>query len=94
MAFVAAFLPLGSFLAVANFDIIWAMVAAAASAMLGGIVCLLFGLKWNRGSGYHHLYFVPLEVWGIVYLIGGGSFIGCCGVGFLFKHLRQSLTTL
>ena len=36
--------------------------------LLGGAVCVHFGTRWNRHGVEHSLYFVPLEVWGWVYL--------------------------
>lgn len=34
----------------------------------GGAVCIRCGTRWNRDGVRHSLYFVPLEVWGWVYV--------------------------
>ena len=87
LALVAALLPLGSFLALIDVSILWAFAAVGGSSVLGGLVCWILGRRWNRGSVYHSLYFVPLEVWGLVYMIEGGGLVGLIVVGLIFRLL-------
>jgi hypothetical protein len=39
---------------------------------MGGLDCRYFGLKWNEGSGYHMIYWIPLEIWGWLFIWVGG----------------------
>jgi hypothetical protein len=32
---------------------------------IGGVVCFILGLRWNREENYHHLYFIPVQYLGL-----------------------------
>lgn len=44
-------------------------IVASVSLLLAGAVCIFFGSRWNRDRTDHSFYFIPLQVWGWVYLI-------------------------
>jgi hypothetical protein len=70
----AAFLPLASCGGLTDYNPMLALLCLGLSAIAGGIVCRHFGLKWNQGSGFHMMYWIPLEIWGWIYIVGGGLF--------------------
>jgi hypothetical protein len=37
-----------------------------------GLPCYVYGRRWNRGTGKHTLYGVPMEIWGAILMALGG----------------------
>ena len=64
-----------------------AMLSGGFAMLTGGIVCRHYGRKWNQGSGFHMMYWIPLEIWGWIYLVFGGFFFLGGAVGILRKGL-------
>lgn len=70
--------------------------AVSGSLLLGGGGCVYFGTRWNRDRENHSLYFVPLQVWGWLYLVGAAGLsllllVGVVRAGLGFRHnLPQS----
>lgn len=67
------------------------LFAVLLSLVVAGAVCVYYGNRWNRPVVEHSFYFVPLQVWGWVYLALATlpaviAFIG--GVGVLTGILR------
>jgi hypothetical protein len=56
------------------------MFAVALSLVVAGAVCVYFGNRWNRPVVEHSFYFVPLQVWGWVYLALAGLPAALCFV--------------
>ncbi|MBI3823540.1 MAG: hypothetical protein HY289_12795 [Planctomycetes bacterium] len=83
LALVVLFPPLLLVSFLIGYNPMIAIVAAAASLLLGGILCWFLGRKLNRGSGYHTLYFIPLEKWGVIFILLGVNALGCLAVLFL-----------
>ncbi len=61
------------------------MLAASLSLLLGGAVCVFFGSRWNRQQTEHSFYFVPLQVWGWVYLAAVCLFALLAVVGGVYQ---------
>lgn len=72
LAFVAAFLPLASCIGLIEWNFGVALFMAGITALIGGILCRYLGRKGNEGGIRHSLYNIPVETWGLVYMIGGG----------------------
>lgn len=66
----AALIPLlASCAGLMSADTVWLTLAATYLSLLaGGAVCIYYGSRWNRPVVEHTLYFVPLRVWGWIYL--------------------------
>lgn len=56
-------------------------VGILSSLMVSGFICWYLGRRWNKGSGYHSLYYIPLEFWGYIYW--GIALALVCWVGYL-----------
>jgi hypothetical protein len=64
-------------------------LALAGSLLLGGFVCIYAGILLNRDSYEHTLYFIPLQVFGWLYL-GFCAFVaGAAILGAFMKGLAQ-----
>src|SRR6516162_7759210 len=50
------------------------IATAGLSAGGGGLVCRRLGRRRSQGSGFHMLYWIPLEFWGWIYIGYGGVF--------------------
>ncbi|HYH64938.1 MAG TPA: hypothetical protein VD866_09615 [Urbifossiella sp.] len=74
MALAVAAIAVASCGGLIEFHPLAANAAFGVSLLCGGLVCLRYGRRWNRGTGYHTLYWLPLEVWGWVYIVLGGLF--------------------
>lgn len=74
LALAVAILPLASCAGLWEINPTVALVAATFSFMLGGYLCWYLGHRWNGGSGYHMLYWIPLEYWGWLYGVAGVVF--------------------
>ena len=85
VAAVAAFLPLASCGGLMDWNPMVALTCFGVTLVGGGFACRHFGLKWNRGSGYHAMYWIPLEIWGWIYIAVGG-FFGVLGTIALIKQ--------
>jgi hypothetical protein len=83
MALGAAFLPLASCGGLMDYHPGVALLCCGISAVAGGLVCRHYGLKWNRGSGFHMMYWIPLEIWGWIYILGGGLFSILAAIGLV-----------
>jgi hypothetical protein len=42
-------------------------VGFLSSLIVSGFICWYLGRRWNKGSGHHSLYYIPLEFWGYIY---------------------------
>src|SRR5688572_17019901 len=74
VAVVAAFLPLVSCAGLLEWNPMLAMLCFGITLLLGGLICRHYGVKWNQGSGFHSMYWIPLEIWGWIYIVCGGFF--------------------
>jgi len=74
LAVVAAFLPLASCAGLMDWNPMVALLCMGGTTVAGGMICRHYGRKWNQGSGFHMLYWIPLEIWGWIYIIFGGTF--------------------
>jgi hypothetical protein len=61
-----------------------AMLGSGATLLGGGLVCRYYGRKWNKGSGFHMMYWIPLEIWGWLYIVIG-AFFSVLATAALFK---------
>ncbi len=87
LAFVPAYLPAVLFTVLTEFDPMVAMFFAGLSAIGGGIVCIKYGRKWNRGTRFHSLYWMTMQEWGWFYVLLGGFFAGLVFLGWLKVRL-------
>jgi hypothetical protein len=74
LAAVAVFLPLASCAGLMDWNPMVALLTFGIATIAAGVVCRHFGRKWNQGSGFHMMYWIPLEIWGWIYVIVGGLF--------------------
>ncbi len=74
LAIVAAFLPLASCAGLMDWNPLIAILCCGSTAVASGIICRHYGRKWNQGSGFHTMYWIPLEIWGWIYIVFGGFF--------------------
>jgi hypothetical protein len=75
LAVVALFPLLASCAGLITVEPMWIfMLTASLSLLLGGAVCVYCGSRWNRNGVEHSFYFVPLQVWGWVYIAAVGLF--------------------
>jgi hypothetical protein len=74
VAAVAAFLPLISCAGLMDVNPVLALACFGITLLAGGLACRYYGRKWNQGTGFHSMYWIPLEVWGWIYLALGGVF--------------------
>lgn len=69
LAVVALFPLIASCAGLTNVKPDWVMsVAWILSLLIAGLVCVHFGVRWNRPVSHHTFFFLPLQVWGWVYL--------------------------
>lgn len=83
LAAVAMFVPLASCVGLLDWNPMVAMVCFGVSLVVGGLVCRYYGLKWNRGSGFHTMYWISLETWGRIYITVGGLFGALAAVALI-----------
>ena len=83
VAQVAAFLPLACCSGLMSISPPVAILCSALAFVAGGLVCRYYGLKWNQGSGFHSMYWIPLEIWGWIYIAVGGSLGGLAAFGLI-----------
>jgi hypothetical protein len=81
----ALILPLVSCVGFMDWNPPVAMFAFGITLTGGGLVCRHYGRKWNQGSGTHMMYWVPLEVWGWIYLVIGFLFSGLGATALIVK---------
>jgi hypothetical protein len=84
LALVALFLPLASCAGFVDWNPAVAVALGGLTLAVGGLACVRYGRKWNRGSGFHTMYWVPVEHWGWVY-IGVGGLLGLAGLAVVVK---------
>ena len=83
VAAIALFLPLASCAGLMDWDPAVALGCFSVSLVAGGFACRYYGLKWNQGSGLHTMYWIPLEIWGWIYIAIGGLFGLLIAVGLI-----------
>lgn len=71
LAVVALFLPLASCAGLMDWNPIVAILGFGVTLVAGGLACRHYGRKWNQGSGFHTMYWIPLEIWGWIYIVIG-----------------------
>ena len=69
MAVVVLLFPVLSLAFLMDYKMGIAFLAGGISLGIGGLLCLICGLMWNRPSTQHSLYFIPLEYWGLLYIL-------------------------
>lgn len=37
--------------------------------LIGGLLCIRYGRRWNKDGAYHSMYWVPLQAWGYIVLV-------------------------
>lgn len=64
----------------------WLLPAALGVTLLaGGAACAYYGTRWNRPFVEHTLYFIPLQVWGWVYIgLVAAAGLATCLTGLAF----------
>jgi hypothetical protein len=62
-----------------------AMLCGGLALLIGGLVCRHYGRKRNQGTGYHMMYWLPLEYWGWIYIVFGAIFFIGASAGFVKK---------
>jgi hypothetical protein len=82
---VALFLPLASCAGLMDWHPIAAIGIGSLALLGGGLACRYFGKRWNKGSGFHSMYGVPVEIWGWVYVVAGGAMSALIVAGFVKK---------
>jgi hypothetical protein len=85
LGLIALFLPLASCAGLLDWNVQVASLAGSITLLIGGLVCRHYGRKWNQGSGFHMLYWMPLEIWGLVCIIVGALFSLLAVIG-LVEH--------
>lgn len=86
LAVVALFPMLASCGGLITVEPFWIfMLAWALSMLFAGGVCVYCGTRWNRRGVEHSFYFVPLQVWGWIYLAIVGLF-ALAAIGGAFKQ--------
>jgi hypothetical protein len=89
LAVVALFPLLASCAGLITVDPKWIfMLAASLSLLLAGAVCIYCGTRWNCLRTEHSFYFVPLQVWGWVYLAAVGLFALMAVAGGIFRAIK------
>ena len=73
-AAVAAFLPLAACGGLMDRKPMVAIGCFGGSLVARGWACRHYGLKWKKGSGFHMMYGIPLEIWGWIDIVSGGFF--------------------
>jgi hypothetical protein len=84
---VALFLPLASCAGLMDWHPIAAMGVGSAALLAGGLACRHLGRRWNQGSGYHMMWWVPVEAWGWVYIVVGGLTTVLIAAGLVKKAI-------
>lgn len=87
VAAVAAFVPLAACGGLMDWNPMVAMVCSGVSLVAGGFACRHYGLRWNQGSGFHSMYWIPLETWGYIYIVLGGFFAVAATIALLKKTI-------
>jgi hypothetical protein len=59
-------------------------VLAGLALVAAGAGCWACGRRWNRGAARHSLYFVPLQFWGLAYVVFGALF-AAAGISALLR---------
>jgi hypothetical protein len=80
----ALFIPLASCAGLTDWNPVAAITLSGLTLAAGGLACRHYGQKWNQGSRFHMIYWVPLECWGWVYIVLGGL-CGSLGIAALIK---------
>src|SRR5437763_15693251 len=60
-----------------------AVAGGGVTLLAGGWACQHFGRRWNRGSGTHMMYGLPLEYWGWLHMIVGGIITLLAAIGVI-----------
>jgi hypothetical protein len=71
MAIVAVFLPLGSCVGLLDTHEGLAFLLCGITLVAGGVACWVCGRRWNHTTTEHSLYFIPLQYWGLAYILFG-----------------------
>jgi hypothetical protein len=85
LAVVAAFLPLASCAGLMDWNPLIAILCCGSTTVASGMICRHYGRKWNQGSGFHTMYWIPLEIWGWIYIVFGGFLALSSAVELLLK---------
>lgn len=81
LAFLTAVPPIACCIGLIDWRPAVAMVVFGTALAIAGLVCRHYGRRWNQGTGTHTMYWIPLEVWGWIYIIVGLLFAFAAGVG-------------
>jgi hypothetical protein len=84
MAVVAVFLPLACCAGLIETRQPLAFLTGGVTLLGGGTACWVCGRKWNRSVTNHTFYFIPLQYWGLAYMLHGVFFM-LGGIVALFK---------
>jgi hypothetical protein len=88
LAVVALFPLLASCAGLIDVEPSWVcLLAAALSLLLGGVVCVYCGTRWNRHGAEHSFYFIPLQAWGWLYL----AVVGLIALAAIGGAIKQGL---
>lgn len=70
-ALAVAVLPLAACAGLMDYHPQVALLAAGLGMLGGGIVCLILGRRGNRVQVEHSMYWIPLEFWGLIWIVFG-----------------------
>ena len=88
IALIFLFPPLLLVTFLIGFNPIVALGAAGASLFFGGMFCGFLGIKLNRGSGYHMVYYIPLEIIGLLYILLSMMPLGLLALGVVVAGVK------
>jgi hypothetical protein len=71
VAVLTLFLPLASCVGFIDTRQGLAFLLAGLSLVAGGVGCWIFGRRWNHEVTEHTFFFIPLQYWGMIYVIFG-----------------------
>jgi len=70
----ALFLPLASCAGLMDTRPGLALLLGGLALAGGGVACWVCGRRWNRPATEHSLFFIPLQYWGLAYVLAGVFF--------------------
>jgi len=71
LALASLILPTALLAIVIQWSIPAAMLSYGIAAVVAGAVCIYCRNEWNQGSGEHMMYWIPLEIWGWLWIVLG-----------------------
>ncbi len=85
LALAALILPAASCAGLMEYSPILSIAAFGVTLLAGGVACVWCGHRWNDGAWDHTLYWLPLQVWGWLYVVIGGLFVALVVAGVVWR---------